>query len=64
MKIKTILFRIDNAADFDNAVNAALEDGWKLVKRDVVRPYQPHTDTRFFHAMLYAELVKTPEVGA
>lgn len=58
MEIKTIVTRLDNAAEFDGRVNKALKEGWTLVKRDISRPNQPH-GTTYFHTMLYAELVKT-----
>ena len=58
MEIKTIKNRFDNAAAFDAEVNAALADGWRLTRRDVVLPVQPHTGSNYFHTMLYAELVK------
>lgn len=56
MKIKTICFRLDNANNFDQEVNAALEKGWQLVKRSVL-PARQLTDDTYLHAMLYAELV-------
>lgn len=64
MEIKTVVFRLDNAADFDNAVNTALSEGWHLVKRDVIHSRQPHNTTNFFHPMLYAELAKLPVAEA
>lgn len=44
--IKTIHRRIDESAQFDNEVNAALEEGWTLTKREFVASY----------CVLYAEL--------
>lgn len=58
MEIKTIVIRLDNASTFDTEVNAALAAGWRLMRRDVVLPRQPNSETRFFHPMLYAELQK------
>lgn len=58
MEIKTIKNRLDNAKDFDAEVNAALADGWRLIRRDVILPVQPNTGSTYFHTMLYAELVK------
>lgn len=60
MQIKTIKFRLDNAELFDNAVNQALEDGWVLIKREVLAPYEG--ETYVHHRMLYAELQKGPYV--
>lgn len=58
MEIKTIRDRLDDAWRFDRDVNAALADGWRLVRRDVILPVQPNTGRTYFHTMLYAELVK------
>lgn len=58
MEIKTIRKRLDNAEEFDREVNAALADGWRLTRRDVILPTQPITGSNYFHTMLYAELVK------
>lgn len=58
LQIKTITYRLDNAADFDAAVNAAIAEGWHLTKREVLQPLaQPNTN-QYLHTMLYAELVK------
>ena len=54
-QIKTIKNRLDNAEAFDEAVNAALRDGWELTKRDVIRP-NAHPDGETSFTMLYAEL--------
>lgn len=55
MKIKTIVNRLDNATYFDQEVNQALRSGWKLKKREVIRPFaqSPNVQT---YTMLYAEL--------
>lgn len=59
MKIKTITDRLDNAENFDKKVNAALADGWIIVKREVLQPpSQPSTGGVYFNTMLYAELEK------
>lgn len=59
MEIKTIKNRLNNAADFDRDVNAAMADGWRLTRREVLMfPAQPHTGSTYFNPMLYAELVK------
>lgn len=56
-QIKTIMHRMETPGDgetFDREVNKALTEGWTLVKREVLRPYEgPH---RTFYRMLYAEL--------
>ena len=57
MKIKTIVCRLDNSDKFDEAVNEALNKGWKLTKREVLHQGQPRTSV-YYHSMLYAELVK------
>lgn len=59
MKIKTIAHRFDRVEEFDDQVNRALEDGWRLVKREVV----PGTGNEY--TRVYAELVQldpVPEV--
>lgn len=62
-KIKTIMVNADHPGEFDDRVNAALRDGWKLVRRDVLHPHDgPHW---VFHRMFYAELEREtvpPEV--
>ena len=59
MEIKTIVDRLDNAKSFDDKVNAALADGWRMVKREVLMPpSQPNTGFTFFYTMLYAEMEK------
>ena len=54
-QIKTIKNRLDNNVAFDNEVNAALAEGWTLVKRDVINPHA-HPQLQTFYTMLYAEL--------
>lgn len=54
-QIKTIKNRLDNNVAFDEEVNAALAEGWKLKKRDVLRP-NAHPDGETSFTMLYAEL--------
>ena len=59
MKIKTIVDRLDNEENFDEKVNDALNDGWRLTKREVLIPAsQPNVSGRFIHIMLYAEMNK------
>lgn len=55
LQIKTVRYRLDNAPDFDAAVNAAIAEGWRLTKRDVIcAPAHPTGST--LHTMLYAEM--------
>ena len=42
------------AQDFDHQVNAALAEGWVLVKREVLQPID--TQQYLFRRVLYAEL--------
>ncbi len=63
MKIKTIRKNLDAAELFDKEVNAALEEGWVLGKREVL-PGLRLTNTTYHNRMLYAELVKLDEVPA
>lgn len=51
MKIKTIARTFDEVAEFDDLVNATLEEGWHLSRRDVLPA--PNQGRR----LLYAELV-------
>ena len=55
MKIKTITGRVNYPADFDRVVNEAQEEGWRLVKREVLpgTPGNPNSPR-----LLYAELVQ------
>jgi hypothetical protein len=53
-KIKTIIVRSEHPEEFDDLVNAALRDGWKLVRRDVLTPFEGRDWV--FHRMIYAEL--------
>ena len=55
MKIKTIVNRLDNASDFDKRVNQALEKGWNLTKREVIKPSVQSAE-KYTYTMLYAEL--------
>lgn len=55
LQIKTIRNRFDNAEHFDAEVNAALGEGWRLTKREVIQP-QAQGGGKFAHTMLYAEL--------
>lgn len=53
-QIKTIMKQAENWEQFDTEVNKAIAEGWTLVKRDVLRPYEG--DTCAYYRMLYAEL--------
>lgn len=46
IQIKTIHHRIDESVKFDDEINAALAEGWRLTKREFVTGY----------CVLYAEL--------
>ena len=63
LQIKTITYRLGDAKEFDDAVNAAIAEGWTLTKRDVLRPLaQPSVSSgNYFYTMLYAELEKGRE---
>lgn len=53
-RIKTIIRNTNGVEEFDAEVNKAIAEGWTLVKREVLRPYEG--PTRLFFRMLYAEL--------
>lgn len=55
LQIKTIAKRIDDAKEFDAEVNAAIAEGWVLVKREVLQPLA-HPTNGISRRMLYAEL--------
>ena len=55
LQIKTIRNRLDNAEIFDREVNAALVEGWRLTKRDVLQPKAQNESVQS-HTMLYAEM--------
>lgn len=58
-QIKTIVHKLYNETDFDEAVNKALAEGWTLIERKVLQPQaQPHSREHFVNSMLYAELEK------
>lgn len=56
-QIKTIIKRATEPEAFDNEVNAALAEGYFLVRRCVVQAVQGITTE--YHRCLYAELVRT-----
>ena len=54
-QIKTIKNRLDSANTFDLEVNAAIAEGWRLTKREVLQP-KAQSESMCTHIMLYAEL--------
>lgn len=60
MEIKTIWNTVDDSWRFDADVNAAISDGWRLVKREVL-PGMSYTADTYARRLLYAELVKEEE---
>lgn len=56
MKIKTIYRQLTNSGEFDQLVNEAAEQGWRLTKREML-PGCPLTPSRYRPCLLYAELV-------
>ena len=62
MKIKTVCEEIgrETTPAFDEQVNALLEDGWHLTKREIIPGYSLCEDL-YFPPALYAELVKLDE---
>lgn len=61
MKIKTVCEEISRETKtvFDEEVNALLEDGWQLAKREVIPGY--NLGDAYFPPCLYDELVKLDE---
>lgn len=61
MKIKTVCEEISRETKtvFDEEVNALLEDGWQLAKREVIPGY--NLGDVYFPPCFYAELVKLEE---
>ena len=57
MQIKTIFNPLDYAGLFDNAVNEALDDGWRLTRRELLQ-CEADTMREEKRRLLYAELVK------
>lgn len=56
LKIKTILAEVH---EFDELVNAAIAEGWELVKRDILPPFEG--PTRLWTRACYAELEREEE---
>lgn len=57
LEIKTIISR--DPGEFDQAVNAALAEGWGLVRRDLIPPYEG--ETLRCYRIFYAELERMIE---
>lgn len=57
--IKTITHKVNDKAAFDKEVNDALAEGWELVKRELLPPFEG--PTRFWERALYAELERVIE---
>lgn len=60
-QIKTISKRLNNSAEFDEAVNKAIEEGWTLTERKVLQPQSQPSEGVYIHVMLYAELERFTE---
>lgn len=60
MQIKTIYEQLQDYETFDRDVNAALAEGWRLMKREHIPGYT--AGNRYAGPILYAELVKLDEV--
>ncbi len=56
LEIKTILQQLRNYGEFDKEVNAALAEGWELIRREVVTQ-----SSDSYEPMLYAELERMTE---
>mgnify|MGYP003319690625 CR=1 FL=1 len=55
-QIKTITARRDHVANFDSAVNDALNQGWRLIKR-FLSPMEAHSEsTMTYHPIWVAYL--------
>lgn len=60
-EIKTIKWQLDASKEFDAEVNAALAEGWTLVRRYVLPPYG--CGTVHYYRMFVAELERETEGG-
>lgn len=61
-QIKTIRTRFDDSEKFDERVNRALENGWRLTHREVLPAYE--TENYESARTLYAELERDDYVPA
>lgn len=60
MQIMTITRNLHESREFDKEVNAALNTGWKLVKRDVLDVREEYEYEVCRYLALYAELEQNP----
>lgn len=61
-QIKTIVYKLNNATDFDKEVNEAIKEGWALIERKVLQPpAQPNVGNTYLNNLLYAELERFTE---
>ncbi len=58
LQIKTIKHPFNHSTTFDEEVNIALAEGWRLIKREVIGPHPIKTEAFNVWIMLYAELEK------
>lgn len=59
LEIKTIAHPATEREEFDAEVNKALAEGWELVRRDIIPPYEGSTYA--WERMFYAELEREVE---
>ena len=59
LEIKTIAHPATEREEFDAEVNKALAEGWELVRRDIIPPYEG--STYVWERILYAELEREVE---
>jgi hypothetical protein len=67
MKVKTIETRLTDADDFDREVNAALAEGYQIVRQDIVPGFRleggNYVPNRLFAHLVLPDLVPEPEQG-
>lgn len=59
LEIKTIIRSTREMDQYDAEVNEAIRDGWVLVRRDVLQPFEGMT--KLWDRILYAELEREVE---
>lgn len=59
LEIRTIIVEADRPARFDNEVNKHLQEGWDLVRRDIIPGYE--NETVCYKQKLYAEMERIVE---
>lgn len=59
LEIKTIAHPATEREEFDAEVNKALAEGWELIRRDIIPPYEG--STYVWERILYAELEREVE---